>query len=102
MSPSTCPQVCSLVYVCLSRLYTTGDLLPVYSRVNELQVFLQDKHSTAPEVCAQLPAWVPHSQPAACALVLRDCPGHLLALMLVCLRCRWPGCQPWACCHTWS
>ena len=45
-----CLQVCSLVYVCLSRLYTTGDLLPLYARVNGLQVFLQDKNSTASEV----------------------------------------------------
>jgi hypothetical protein len=43
-------QVCSLVHVCLSRLYTTGDLLPLYARVNGLQNFLQDKNSTATEV----------------------------------------------------
>jgi hypothetical protein len=42
-------QVCSLVNVCLSRLYTTGDLLPLYARVNGLQAFLQDRNSTAPE-----------------------------------------------------
>jgi hypothetical protein len=48
------------VYVCLSRLYTSGDLLPLYSRVNELQGFLQDKNSTASEVCV---AAVPSAQP---------------------------------------
>lgn len=43
-------QVCNLVYVCLSRLYTHGDLLPLYSQLAAMQAFLQDKNSTASEV----------------------------------------------------
>eukprot|EP00775_Hariotina_reticulata_P011788 gene11788-11933_t len=40
----------NLVALCLSRLYLTGDLLPLFSRVNTLQIFLQDKNNPAPEV----------------------------------------------------
>jgi hypothetical protein len=47
-------QVRSLVCSCLARLYTAGDLLPLFSRINGLQGFLQDKHSTATEVGARV------------------------------------------------
>eukprot|EP00879_Flechtneria_rotunda_P018180 GHRR01019068.1.p1 GENE.GHRR01019068.1~~GHRR01019068.1.p1 ORF type:complete len:279 (+),score=119.00 GHRR01019068.1:164-1000(+) len=40
---------CHLAAVCLSRLYTAGDLLPLFSRINSLQTFLQDKSNTASE-----------------------------------------------------
>lgn len=41
----------NLVCSCLARLYASGDLLPLFSRVNALQTYLQDKSSAAaPEV----------------------------------------------------
>jgi hypothetical protein len=40
-------QVRVLINNCLVKMYTGGDLLPLYSRVSSLQSFLQDKNAAA-------------------------------------------------------
>eukprot|EP00878_Enallax_costatus_P025611 GHUV01027417.1.p1 GENE.GHUV01027417.1~~GHUV01027417.1.p1 ORF type:complete len:158 (+),score=37.41 GHUV01027417.1:558-1031(+) len=74
----SCSVVRNLVAVCLAKLYTAGDLLPLYSKVNILQTFLQDKNNTAAEVCG----WLTSSCSSITTVAVQFAASHWLILQL--------------------